>query len=135
MTALGAAEGFMLGEVAVTHYPKLDKTGYTPYLLPNYELPTRTSWGYVISAGLTYANVWSSGWNMTPQIDFAHDVKGTSPNTLPFVQGRKAATLSLNFDRDSAWKANVGLTKFWGGGSNNLLRDRDMLFASLSRSF
>lgn len=135
MTGLGASEGFILGEVAVTNYPKLDLSGYIPYLLPNYELPTRLSWGYVISAGLTYPNVWSSGWNLTPQVDFSHDVKGTSPNTLPFVEGRKAATLSLNFDRDSKWKASLGITKFWGGGSNNLMMDRDMFFASLSHSF
>lgn len=135
MTGLGAAEGFLLGEVALTHYPNLDRSGFIPYLLPNYELPTRTSWGYVVSAGLTYANVWSSGWNMTPQIDLAHDVKGTSPNTMPFVEGRKAATLSLNFDRNSVWKANLGVTKYWGGGSNNLLRDRDMFYGSLSRAF
>ena len=136
MTGLGASEGFMLGEVAVTNYPKLDQSGFIPYLLPNYELPTRLSWGYVISTGLTYPNVWSSGWNLTPQLDFSHDVKGTSPNTLPFVEGRKAATLSLNFDRDGGkWKANLGITKFWGGGSNNLMIDRDMFFASVSHSF
>ncbi len=135
MTGLGAAEGFILAEAAVTHYPRLDRSGFIPYLLPNYELPTRSSWGYVVSAGLTYPNVWSSGWNLTPQIDFAHDVKGTSPNTIPFVEGRKAATISLNFDRESRWKANLGITRFWGGGSNNLLRDRDMVYGSVSHSF
>lgn len=135
MTGLGAAEGFMLGEVAVTHYPQLDRSGFIPYLLPNYELPTRTSFGYVLSAGLTYPNVWASGWNLTPQIDFAHDVKGTSPNTIPFVEGRRAATLSLNFDRESRWKANLGITRYWGGGGNNLMRDRDMFYGSVSHSF
>lgn len=135
MTALGAAEGFILAEAAVAYYPRLDRSGYIPYLLPNYELPTRGSFGYVVSAGLTYPNAWSSGWNLTPQIDFAHDVRGTSPNTIPFVEGRKAATFSLNFDRESRWKANVGITRFWGGGSNNLLRDRDMAYGSVSYSF
>jgi hypothetical protein len=55
---------------------------------------------------------------------------------LPFVKGRKAMTLSLNFDRDnSKWKVNVGATRFWGGGSNNLAIDRDFFFTSMSRSF
>lgn len=135
MTGLGAAEGFILAEAAVTRYPKLDFSGAVPYLLLNDELPNKTSWGYVISTGITYPHVWSSGWNMTPQIDFSHDVNGTAPNAIPFVEGRKAATLSLNFDRDSRWKVNIGATQFWGGGSNNLLRDRDIVFASVSHSF
>ncbi|MBI2314105.1 MAG: DUF1302 domain-containing protein [Betaproteobacteria bacterium] len=135
MSALGASEGFILAEAAVTHYPKLDLSGTVPYWLPDYELPTKTSWGYVVEVGVTYPNVFGSGWNMTPQIDFAHDVRGTSPNTVPFVEGRKAATFSLNFDRQSKWKANLGYTGFWGGGGNNLLKDRDMLYGSISYSF
>lgn len=135
MTGLGAAEGFVLAEAAVTRYPNLDLSGNIPYLLPNYELPTRTSWGYVLEVGMTYPNAFQSGWNMTPQIDFAHDVHGTSPNTIPFVEGRKAMTLALNFDRDSKWKANLGYTRFWGGDSNNLLKDRDMLYGSVAYSF
>ncbi len=135
MTGLGAAEGFILAEAALTRYPGLDRSGAVPYLLPNYELPTKSSFGYVVSMGLTYPNVWDSGWNLTPQIDFAHDVKGTSPNTVPFVEGRKAATFSLNFDRESRWKANLGVTRFWGGGDNNLLRDRDMAYGSVSYTF
>lgn len=134
--ALGAAEWTMLAELAYTYYPKLNRSGAIPYLLPNYELPTRGSFGYVLSTFLSYPRVGGSEWNMAPQLDFAHDVNGTSPNALPFVEGRKALTVSLNFDRDnSKWKANIGATRYWGGGSNNLAIDRDMLFASMSRSF
>ena len=135
MSALGASEGFILGEAAVTHYPKLDLSGAVPYWLPDYELPTKTSWGYVVEVGITYPNVFGSGWDMTPQIDFAHDVHGTSPNTAPFVQGRKAATFALNFDYDSEWKASLGYTGFWGGGGNNLIKDRDSLQGSISYTF
>ena len=134
--ALGAAEWTMLGELAYTYYPKLNLSGAVPYLLPNYELPTRGSFGYVLSTFMAYPHVGGSGWNLSPQVDFAHDVHGTSPNALPFVQGRRALTLSLNFERDSSkWKFNVGATKFWGGGANNLAIDRDFLFTSLSHSF
>lgn len=132
---LGASEGYILAEAAVAYYPKLDRSGAIPYVLPNYDLPTRTSWGYVISTGITYPNVMQSGWNMSPQVDFAHDVHGTSPNTIPFVEGRKALTLSLNFDRHNKWRANLGYTSFFGGGSNNTLNDRDMLYGSVSFSF
>ncbi len=134
--AIGAAEWTMLGELAYTYYPKLNRSGAVPYLLPNYELPTKGSFGYVISTFMAYPHIGGGEWNMSPQLDFAHDVHGTSPNALPFVEGRKALTLSLNFDRDnSKWKVNVGATRFWGGGSNNLAIDRDMVFASMSHSF
>ena len=134
--AVGAAEWTMLAELAYTYYPNLNLSGAVPYLLPNYEMPTRGSFGYVLSTFMAYPNVGGSKWNISPQLDFAHDVRGTSPNAVPFVQGRKALTLSLNFDRDnSKWKANVGVTSFWGGGSNNLVIDRAFFFTSMSRSF
>lgn len=131
----GAAESFFLGEVAVTHYPGLDLSGRVPYLLNNYTLPDKTSWGYVAEFGLTYANIFDSGWTMSPLIDFFHDVKGTAPNTLPFVEGRKALNIGLNFDYHNQWKANISYTTFFGGGNLNLLRDRDVLGASLSYTF
>ncbi len=86
MKALGAAEGYILAEAAVTHYPDLDPST-KPYLIfPSYAVPTKTSWGYVIELGLTYPNAFGSGFNLTPQFDFAHDVAGISPNALPFVK-------------------------------------------------
>ena len=42
LRGLGAAEGTLLAEAAATYYPKLDLSGKYPYLLPNYELPTKT---------------------------------------------------------------------------------------------
>lgn len=132
---LGAAEGYFLGELAVAHYPGLDLSGRVPYLLTDYTLPDKTSAGYVISTGLTYANVAGSGWNMMPQLDIAHDFSGTSPNAVPFVDGRKAVTLSLNFNRSDKWKAGIGYTRYWGGGGNNLMKDRDFLQMITSVSF
>ena len=134
-SVFGAAEGSFLGEVAVTHYPGLDLSGGTPYLLNNYSLPDKTSWGYVAELGLTYANIFNSGWTMSPLIDFYHDVKGTSPTALPFVEGRKALALNLNFDYHNEWKGNIGYSVFWGGGNMNMLRDRDVLSMSISRTF
>lgn len=133
--ALGAAEGYILAETAVTLYPGLDLSGNVPYLLNNYTLPTKTSMGYVVEFGLTYANIFHSGWTMSPIIDWYHDVKGVSPNTIPFVEGRKALAINLNFDLHNVWKANVGYTTFSGGGNLNMMRDRDVLSASVSYIF
>ena len=132
---LGAAEGYIMGEVAVTHYPGLDLSGAVPYLLNNYTLPTKTSWGFVAEFGLTYANIFNSGWTFTPIIDYYQDVKGTSPNTLPFVEGRTAVAVGLNFDYHNKVKATLGYTTFSGGGNLNMLRDRDVLTASVSYAF
>jgi hypothetical protein len=133
--ALGAAEGSVLAEMAVTYYPGLDLSGAVPYLLNDYSLPTKRSWGYVAEVSLTYANIFSSGWTFTPVLDWYHDVKGTSPNTIPFVEGRRAVALGLNFDLHNVVKVAVGYTNFFGGGSLNLMRDRDVLSANVVYTF
>jgi hypothetical protein len=133
--ALGAADGAFLAEVAVAHYPDLKLNGEIPYLLNNYELPTKTSWGYVMEVSLTYANVFNSGWTATPIVDFYHDVKGTSPNTIPFVEGRKALAVGLNFDYHNQWKVGLGYSSFFGGGNLNLMRDRDIASMTVSYTF
>ncbi len=132
---MGAEEGYFLGEVALAHYPSLDRSGRVPYLLTDYSLPDKTSAGLVFSTGLTYANVGDTGWNVLPQLDVAWDFKGTTPNAVPFIEGRKAMTVSLNFNRSDRWKAGVGYTRYWGGGGNNLLKDRDFLSFVTSLSF
>jgi hypothetical protein len=135
MKALGAAEGYVLAEAAVTHYPDLDPSS-KPYLIfPSYEVPTKTSWGYVLEMGLTYPNAFGSGFNLTPQIDFAHDVSGISPNTLPFVKGRKSLFLGVNYDYESVWRGQIGVSRFFGGGLTNVLRDRSFFAASVAHSF
>jgi hypothetical protein len=133
--ALGAAEGTLLAEVAVTHYPNL-QVGTVPYLIfPSYESPTKTSWGYAMEFDLSYPRVWGSDWNLTQVAVFTHDVGGISPNALPFVKGRKSLFIGLNFDKDATWKMQFGYTAFFGGGLSNIIRDRDNVSASLSYSF
>jgi hypothetical protein len=132
---LGAAEGTLLAEVAVTRYPDL-KVGTIPYLIfPTYANPTKTSWGYAMEFDLSYPRVWGTDWNLTQVTVFTHDVGGISPNTLPFVKGRKSLFIGMNFDQGSVWKVQAGYTAFFGGGLNNIVRDRDNLAVSLSYSF
>jgi hypothetical protein len=135
LRGLGASEGTLLAEAAVAHYPSLDLSGARPYLLTDYNLPTKTSWGYVVELGVVYTHFLGSEVNVTPQIDFAHDVSGTSPNTIPFIKGRKAFTPSLNFEFMNRWRAQLAYTWYSGGGGNNLLKDRDFLSFNVSCSF
>lgn len=131
----GAAEGTLLFEAAVAHYPNLDRSGKVPLLLPNYELPDKTSFGIVTSFNLVYPHIFGSPINLTPQVDFLYDIHGTSPNAIPFVEGRLAVTPSLNFEYLNKWRASIAYTSFAGGGTNNLMADRDYLALTLSYSF
>ena len=132
---MGAAEGFFLGEVAVAHYPGLDRSGRIPYLLNDASIPSKTSAGLVIATGLTWANVADSGWNVSPEIDVSWNFAGTSPNAVPFIKGSKAASFLLNFNRSDKWSIDLGYTRFWGGGGNNTMKDRDYLSLVGSVSF
>ncbi|MEY2688461.1 MAG: hypothetical protein RL375_2659 [Pseudomonadota bacterium] len=133
--ALGAAEGTVLAEVAMTHYPSL-RIGEVPYLIfPTYQNPSKTSWGYAIEFDLSYPHIGGSDWNLVQATVFTHDVKGITPNTLPFVEGRKSLFVGVTFDNSSVWKVSAGYTNFFGGGLTNLMRDRDNLALSMSYSF
>lgn len=134
-SALGASDAFILAEAVVTRYPGLDTSGKVPYALPDYSLPDRTSWGYVTEIGVNYPDLFGTGVVLTPQLDFSHDVKGTTPNAMPFVEGRKSLTASLLFNYRDRWKGGLQWVQYWGGGDNNLMADRDFLSGNISYSF
>ncbi len=74
--------------------------------------------------------------NLTPQIAFAHDVAGTTPQPLGnFVEGRKAVTLSLGATYLDALQAEISYTNFFGAGGFNLVKDRDFVSLSVSCFF
>ena len=133
--SLGASDGFILAEAVATYYPGLDTSGKVPYLLPDYSLPDKASWGYVTEVGINYPNLFGSGITVTPQLDFSHDVNGTTPNAMPFVEGRKSLTTSLLFNYRDRWKGGLQWVQFWGGGDNNLMADRDFVSGNISYSF
>ena len=135
LRGLGAAEGTLLLEVAAAYYPDLDFSGQFPYLLPNYELPTRFSSGTVFELGIVYPHAFGTPVNLTPQIDIAYDISGISPNTIPFVKGRLGVTPSLNFEYLNKWRASLAYTSFAGGAGNNLMRDRDYISFNVSYAF
>jgi Protein of unknown function (DUF1302) len=135
LRGVGAAEGTLLLEAAATYYPNLDLSGNKPYLLTNYELPTKLSSGVVGELSVVYPHAFGSSINFTPQIDFAYDMSGISPNTIPFIKGRLAVTPSLNFEYLNRWRAQLLYTNFSGGGGNNLVKDRDFFAFSISYLF
>ena len=135
LRGLGAAEGTLLAEAAAAYYPKLDLSGKYPYLLPNYELPTKLSTGVAFELGVVYPHILGSPVNLTPQIDILYDISGISPNTIPFVKGRLAVTPSLNFEYLNKWRAQLAYVNYSGGAANNLLRDRDFISFNVSFAF
>jgi len=83
------------------------------------------SWGYRVLAIVSYESV-LPGISLRPFIGWSHDVTGTSPGPAGnFVQGRKQADVLIETRYKEALSFTVGYTWFTGGGSYNLLRDRD----------
>lgn len=96
---------------------------------------TSFNWGYRLVIAPTY-NAIGGGWNMVPRVAFNHDVKGVSPGPGGnYVEDRKSITLGVGFNRLSRWRVDFGYTNFFGGGKNNLLKDRDFVSAAISYSF
>ncbi|MEE4296057.1 MAG: DUF1302 domain-containing protein [Wenzhouxiangella sp.] len=97
---------------------------------------TAFSWGYRLVIAPTYNNVFGTPWNMTPRLAFNHDVQGVSPGPGGnFIEGRKQATLGLQFNYLAQWRLDFAYSNFFGAGINNLLGDRDFVSASVSYSF
>ena len=93
------------------------------------------SWGYRLLMRATYSNA-VGPVNLSPEIAFAHDVNGTTPSPIGnFVEDRKTITLALNASYLHSWQARLSYTNSFGGGSHNLLRDRDFLSLTLNYSF
>ncbi|ABE55009.1 protein of unknown function DUF1302 [Shewanella denitrificans OS217] len=88
--------------------------------------PTDFAWGYRVVVKADYNNVFA-GINMSPKITFAHDVNGITPDPMfLFTEGRKSMAMSLSFDYQSRWGAEVSYNSFFGGvGTTNAMEDRD----------
>lgn len=97
---------------------------------------TSFSWGYRVVVAPTYNSFMGTAWNFTPRVAFNHDVTGVSPGPGGnFVEDRKSVTLGANFSLLSRWGVNFAYTNFFGGGNNNLLKDRDFVSGAISYSF
>lgn len=93
------------------------------------------SWGYRMAMRWDYNNVFS-GWNMSPRIVFQHDVSGNTPAPISnFLEGRKSLSAGVSLSTLSAWKWDFAYNSYFGGGSANLISDRDHVSLALSYSF
>ena len=102
---------------------------------PSSAFPTAASWGYRMAAQLTYNNA-IEAINLSPRIQWAHDVQGISPQPAgPFREGRKAISLGLKATYLQEWEADVSYTNFFGAGKYNLLNDRDFFALTVKYSF
>lgn len=102
---------------------------------PSSAFPTATSWGYRMAAQLTYDNA-IAAVNLSPRIQWAHDVQGISPQPAgPFREGRKAISIGLKATYLEEWEADIAYTNFFGAGKYNLLNDRDFFSATIKYSF
>lgn len=152
---LGSDQMLLIAEAGYTRVPGLSDTtipfdgpgtitsanplatamGIQPATEPASNFATSSSWGYRTIIQLDYSDVWH-GINVSPNLQFAHDVNGITPNPiLNFLEGRKSLTLGLKFDYQSQWASELQLTQFWGAGTHNLLSDRDFLSATVKYSF
>ncbi|MCA1778775.1 MAG: DUF1302 domain-containing protein [Xanthomonadaceae bacterium] len=97
---------------------------------------TSFSWGYRLVIAPTYNSFMGTAWNLSPRVAFNHDVNGVSPGPGGnFIEDRKSITVGANFSLLSRWGVNFGYTNFFGGGKNNLLKDRDFVSAAINYSF
>jgi len=93
------------------------------------------SWGYRLAGRLDYLNAFG-GFNVSPSFSWQHDVDGVSPGPGGnFLEGRKALTLGLGFDRQNTWQFDVSYTMYSGAGRYNLIGDRDFASATVKYSF
>jgi hypothetical protein len=89
--------------------------------------PDEDSWGYRLSANLTYLNVLGA-INVQPFAVFTHDVNGTTPAPAgPFIEGRKSLTLGVGFEYVKAVTASLSYTRLFGAGRYNASNDRDFV--------
>ncbi|MCO7222987.1 DUF1302 domain-containing protein [Pleionea sp. CnH1-48] len=93
------------------------------------------SWGYRAVLRAEYPDA-IAGWNLTPRIIFQHDVSGNTPVPIAnFIEGRKATALGVTADYLQKWKFDFSYNMFSGGGTQNLLSDRDFVALTGSYSF
>ncbi|WP_028009550.1 DUF1302 domain-containing protein [Solimonas flava] len=83
------------------------------------------SWGYRLINIIKYESV-LPGISLQPFLVWSQDVKGTSPGPAEnFVEGRKSMIANVETRYKDFLSLTLGYTWFFGGGDNNLLRDRD----------
>lgn len=113
-----------------------------PALAAAFGLPPETnsyatdfSAGYKVAMRANYNNALGPV-NLEPTILWQDDVEGISPAPIVnFVEGRQSATLILGWDYLNTWSGGFTYQRNFGGGNQNLTRDRDFFAAHVKFSF
>ena len=130
---LGAAQTTVGLDVAWMHVHEFPDPAELP--LQATAPPDADSWGYRLVGLLQYPSVFG-GINLFPRIVFAHDLSGTTPGPLAsFVEDRKALSVGVQMQYINRWFADLSYTDFFGGGTANLLGDRDFLRLRVTYAF
>lgn len=90
--------------------------------------------GINVVASATYSDAFASV-NLTPSVRYSTGLYGYTPVNGGYVQHSNAVTFQLDADYLLSWRASLGYTAFFGGGSANALIDRDFFQASLTYTF
>ena len=97
--------------------------------------PDAFSWGYRVISMFSYESVLPS-ISLRPVLTWSHDVGGTAPGPGGnFVKGRMQLDSLLEARYRDFLSVGLGYTFFMGGGSANLLRDRDYAQAFVRYQF
>jgi len=93
---------------------------------------SRDAYGFTLSFEGTWNNVF--GLTLKPFIVYQDAFKGNSHMTGNFIEGAKAYSIGMRAEMDNL-EAEVQYTEFWGGGMNNMMRDRDNASFNVKYSF
>lgn len=100
--------------------------------LPSTHPNDTDSFGYRITAALTYESV-LGGFGVRPFVFFTHDAEGTTPGPAgAFIEDRKILGLGLRIDYTNTWTLDLLYSRSFGGGTADLLHDRDFVALNLS---
>lgn len=96
---------------------------------------TATSYGYKLLARFDYNNA-IGPVGLKPTLRWDHDLHGISPTPITnFVAGRRQLTASLGFTYLEGLSGEIGYTRYFGAGQQNLLRDRDHVEMAIKYAF
>jgi hypothetical protein len=130
---LGASQTTLGGDVAWVHVHDMPDGDEVP--LHAVAPPSADSWGYRAVASMTYNHVFG-GLILVPRLVWTHDVHGITPAPVStFIAGRKSLSLGLAARYIDRWTADLGYTRFFGAGADNLVRDRDLVRLRVSYTF
>ncbi|MDP3858676.1 MAG: DUF1302 domain-containing protein [Stagnimonas sp.] len=96
---------------------------------------TATSYGYKLLARFDYNNA-IGPIGLKPTLRWDHDLHGISPTPITnFVAGRRQLTAGLGFTYLAGLSGEIGYTRYFGAGQQNLLRDRDNVELAIKYAF